>query len=401
MPAGDYLPEDPFANFIGTPLNGLWCLNIIDNLNIDNGYIFEWGINFNPAIIPTAGSYEPGEVIEEWEANGDITATNGTVITVTPTTAGQNCYNFSFTDNFGCTYVETVCIDVAPEITAALPNDIIVCQSTGAVTVDLTLRDAQILNGLDDTLYTLTTFNSTADANAALNPVLTPAAYDVSADETLFVRVEEVASGCFIVVELNVFYSTAQYNTVADIEACDDPTNLDGREIFDLTSQEAAILGSQDPTEFTVGYFLNQSDADANTNAISTPEAFESMGETIYVRVSNSQDADCYDTGTFNLVVESCEVLVPEGFSPNNDGINDTFSIPGIDQFANFELKIFNRLGSVVYETRASNYVEFAGIPNSGLNSGDGLLPTGTYFYVIKFNDPDTEDVARWVYINY
>ena len=113
------------------------------------------------------------------------------------------------------------------------------------------------------------------------------------------------------------------------------------------------------------------------------------------------QDADCYDTGTFNLVVESCEVLVPEGFSPNNDGINDTFSIPGIDQFANFELKIFNRLGSVVYETRASNYVEFAGIPNSGLNSGDGLLPTGTYFYVIKFNDPDTEDVARWVYINY
>ena len=401
MPAGDYLPEDPFANFIGTPLNGLWCLDIIDNLNIDNGYIFEWGINFNPAIIPTAGSYEPGEVIEEWEANADITATNGSVITVTPTTAGQNCYNFSFTDNFGCTYVETVCIDVAAEITAATPNDIIVCQPSGAVTVDLTVRDTQILNGLDPTLYTLTTFNSAADANAALNPVLTPAAYDVSADETLFVRVEEVASGCFVVVDLNVSYSTAQYNTVADLQACDDPTNLDGREIFDLTSQEAAILGQQDPTEFTVGYFLNQTDADANTNAISTPEAFESMGETIYVRVSNNQDADCYVTGTFSLLVESCEVIVPEGFSPNNDGINDTFSIPGIDQFANFELKIFNRLGSVVYETRASNYVEFAGIPNSGLNSGDGLLPTGTYFYVIKFNDPDTEDVASWVYINY
>jgi gliding motility-associated-like protein len=495
MPAGDYLPEDPFANFIGTPLNGLWCLDIIDNLFIDNGYIFEWGINFNPAIIPTAGSYEPGEVTEEWEANADITATNGNVITVTPTTAGQNCYNFSFTDNFGCTYVETVCIDVAPEITAALPNDIIVCQPSGAVTVDLTVRDTQILNGLDDTLYTLTIFNSSADANAALNPVLAPSAYNVSADETLFVRVEEVASGCFVVVDLNVFYSTSEYNTVADLQACDDPTNLDGREIFDLTSQEAAILGSQDPTEFTVGYFLNQIDADANTNAISTPEAFESMGETIYVRVSNNQDADCYVTGTFevvvndppsigtapdvtecdespidgatsfdftvndtavlngqsaaafgvsyhtnqsdadsgssaisatstvtggtiyarivdnatgcyntstfNFIVETCEVLVPEGFSPNNDGINDTFSIPGIDQFANFELKVFNRLGSVVYETRASNYVEFAGIPNSGLNSGDGLLPTGTYFYVIKFNDPDTEDVAKWVYINY
>jgi len=495
MPAGDYLPEDPFANFIGTPLNGLWCLDIIDNLAIDNGYIFEWGINFNPAIIPTAGSYEPGEVTEEWEANAAITATNGNVITVTPTTAGQNCYNFSFTDNFGCTYVETVCIDVAAEITAASPNDIIVCQSSGAATVDLTLRDLQILNGLDPTLYALSVYNSLQNASDAINAIAAPTTYSVGADETVFVRVEEAATGCFEVVELDVLYSTTAYNAAPNLQACDDPTNLDGMEFFDLTSQEAIILGSQSATAYTVEYFLTQGDAAANTNEITTPEAFESMGETIYVRVSNSQDADCfatgtfdvivndppsigtapdvtacdqspidgatsfdftandaailngqsaaayavsyhinqsdaasgsnpisastavsggaiyarivdnangcYNTSTFNFIVETCEVVVPEGFSPNNDGINDTFSIPGIDQFANFELKIFNRLGAVVYETRASNYVEFAGIPNSGLNSGDGLLPTGTYFYVIKFNDPDTADVASWVYINY
>jgi gliding motility-associated-like protein len=495
MPPVDYLPEDPFSNFIGTPLNGLWCLDIVDNLGIDNGYIFEWGINFNPAIIPTAGSYEPGEVSEMWEANADITATNANVITVTPTVAGQNCYNFSFTDSFGCSYIETVCIDVAPEVTTASPNDIIVCQPAGAATVDLTVRNSDILNGLGAALYTVTPYNSDSDAQAASNPIPTPNAYNVSADETVFVRVEEAATGCFNIVALDILYTTSEYNAVADLQSCDDPNNLDGMEVFDLTAQDAAILGSQSAAEFSVNYFLTQADADANINPIMTPAAFESMGETIFVRVSNSQDPDCfatgtfdvivnappsigtapdvtecdespidgatafdfsvndtavlngqsatafgvsyhttqsdadagsssisatsivsggviyarlvdnatgcYNTSTFNFVVETCEVEVPEGFSPNNDTINDTFSIPGIDQFSNFELKVFNRLGSVVYETRASNYVEFAGIPNSGLNSGDGLLPTGTYFYVIKFNDASKKDIASWVYINY
>jgi len=75
--------------------------------------------------------------------------------------------------------------------------------------------------------------------------------------------------------------------------------------------------------------------------------------------------------------------------------------MPNIEQFPNFELTIFNRNGSSVYETSAANYEEFAGVPNSGALSGDGLLPVGTYFYVLEFNDSQVEDVASWVYINY
>nr|WP_238566694.1 gliding motility-associated C-terminal domain-containing protein [Nonlabens ulvanivorans] len=76
--------------------------------------------------------------------------------------------------------------------------------------------------------------------------------------------------------------------------------------------------------------------------------------------------------------------------------------MPGLaEQYNNFNLQIFNRNGSVVYETSASNYEEFAGIPNKGALAGDGLLPVGTYFYVIQYNDQDEEDTASWVYINY
>ena len=402
LPAGDYLAEDPFSTFAGTSLNGLWCLRIVDNLGSDNGYIFEWGINFNPLIVPDAERYTPGEVSQVWGANADITATNGNVITVTPTVAGQNCYDYIFTDSFGCTYTETICIEVASEIATAQPNDIIVCQNNGAATVDLTSRYAQTLNGLDTTLFSIDVYPTQLDADAATNAIVSPDVYDVSANETVFIRVQEIASGCYVIQELDIVYSSAVFNAVADIEACDDLDGaINGLELFDLTAQDAIILGAQSAAEFDVAYFLSQADADANTNSISTPDSYQSMGEVIYARVSNVQDPSCFTTGSFTLIVMTCEVEVPEGFSPNNDGINDTFSIPGLDQFPNFEMKVFNRLGSVVYETRANNYVEFAGIPNSGLNSGDGLLPVGTYFYVIKFNDAEAEDIASWMYINY
>ncbi|WP_397303324.1 gliding motility-associated C-terminal domain-containing protein [Nonlabens ulvanivorans] len=497
MPAGNYAPETPFSALVGTTLNGLWCLDIVDNLQIDNGYIFYWGLNFNPAIIPTAGSYQPGEVTEQWLTNADITATNGSDITVTPTTAGQNCYDFELTDSFGCTYTETVCIDVAPEITSVQPADIIVCQNTGSVTVDLTAKDDEIRNGLVASDYDVTYFNSDADAQADMNPILTPDAFAVTTSTTVWARVFDNVNSCFKTEQVNVTFQEVNYNTVADLELCDD-LSADQVETFDLTSQIAGILGSQSSADFNIAFFNSQADADANTGAITTPAAYDNVSnpEAIYVRVSNAQDQDCYQTGqfnievlsapaigavsdvsdcatnpitnqldlvladydaavlngqsaaaytityynseanaqsgasalsspyastdqetiyaritdnatgcfdyiSFNITVEVCEVVIPEGFSPNNDGINDTFSIPNLQQYPNFELTVFNRNGSTVYETKASNYEEFAGVPNKGALAGDGLLPVGTYFYVIKYNDAETEDVASWVYINY
>ncbi|PRX14572.1 T9SS type B sorting domain-containing protein [Nonlabens ulvanivorans] len=497
LPAGDYRTEDPFSAFIGAPLNGLWCLTIVDNIGSDNGFIFEWGINFNPVIIPAAGRFEPGEVTEQWLTNADITATNGSDITVTPTVAGQNCYDFELTDSFGCTYTETVCIDVAPEITSVQPADIIVCQNTGSVTVDLTAKDDEIRNGLVATDYDVTYFNSDADAQADMNPILTPDAFAVTTSTTVWARVFDNVNSCFKTEQVNVTFQEVNYNTVADLELCDD-LSADQVETFDLTSQIAGILGSQSSADFNIAFFNSQADADANTGAITTPAAYDNVSnpEIIYVRVSNAQDQDCYQTGqfnievlsapaigavsdvsdcatnpitnqldlvladydaavlngqsaaaytityynseanaqsgasalsspyastdqetiyaritdnatgcfdytSFNITVEVCEVVIPEGFSPNNNGINDTFSIPNLEQYPNFELTVFNRNGSTVYETKASNYEEFAGVPNKGALAGDGLLPVGTYFYVIKYNDAETEDVASWVYINY
>lgn len=497
VPSGSYRPENPFSDLIGTPLNGLWCLRVIDNLSIDDGYIFYWGINFDPAIVPISERFEPGESSEQWLANADITATNGSEITVTPTVAGQNCYDFEFTDSFGCIYTETVCIDVAAEITSIQPTDIIVCQNSGSVSIDLTLKDDEIRNGLSNTDYSVTYFNSDADAQADMNAVPTPDNFGVTGNITVWARVFDTINGCFSTEQVNVVYQEVTYNSVPPIEICDDLA-ADEVESFDLTSQIATILGMQSAADFEVTFFNSQQDADANMNAILNTDDYENISnpETIFVRISNVQDQDCFQTGnfvievlsapaigtvtdvsdcasdpvanrinltltdynaavlngqnaaaftvsyhnseddaidnvnilgasysssdqetiyaritdndsgcfdytSFNVTVEVCEVIIPEGFSPNADGVNDTFSMPNIEQFPNFELTVFNRNGNKVYVTRASNYIEFAGIPNQGGSVVNGLLPVGTYFYVIKYNDPNIEDIASWVYINY
>lgn len=48
MPPGDYSAADDWGMLIGTPLNGDWTLAVTDLWPIDNGYIFEWSIAFDP-----------------------------------------------------------------------------------------------------------------------------------------------------------------------------------------------------------------------------------------------------------------------------------------------------------------------------------------------------------------
>ncbi|MBM3429362.1 MAG: PKD domain-containing protein [Bacteroidetes bacterium] len=83
--AGSYMPSQPFSNLIGCPLNGAWTIQVTDNLGADNGYIFNWDVNFN-STIPTnsASSFTPTIVSQGWQSNSTLTSTGTTTATVTP-----------------------------------------------------------------------------------------------------------------------------------------------------------------------------------------------------------------------------------------------------------------------------------------------------------------------------
>jgi hypothetical protein len=51
LPPGEYQAQDPWTNFNGTLLNGDWTIFVQDKWGIDNGYIFDWSISFDPALV--------------------------------------------------------------------------------------------------------------------------------------------------------------------------------------------------------------------------------------------------------------------------------------------------------------------------------------------------------------
>ena len=99
------------------------------------------------------------------------------------------------------------------------------------------------------------------------------------------------------------------------------------------------------------------------------------------------------------------QIEVPTLFTPNGDGINDEFEIVGLaDAYPNFEMKIYNRWGNIVYDYKnngKSSPAWWNGFSSGRMTiNGTNKVPTGTYYYVINFNDNTKKPESGWVYLN-
>jgi gliding motility-associated-like protein len=97
--------------------------------------------------------------------------------------------------------------------------------------------------------------------------------------------------------------------------------------------------------------------------------------------------------------------LIPSGFSPNGDGENDLFSIPGLIETPDFTMEVFDRWGNSVYKYANNNSLspewwDGRSTGNMTLSKGQ-LVPAGTYFYLIEYNDGNKSPDKGWVYVNY
>jgi len=101
-------------------------------------------------------------------------------------------------------------------------------------------------------------------------------------------------------------------------------------------------------------------------------------------------------------MTENCKPFIPQGFSPNDDTINDEFEISGLlNVFDDFTLKLYSRKGNLIYEGGNDDGF-WSGIPNTGLLYREVLVPTGVYYYVLSLNDPEyPEPFLGFVYVNY
>lgn len=83
---------------------------------------------------------------------------------------------------------------------------------------------------------------------------------------------------------------------------------------------------------------------------------------------------------TINDVCRIDDIVLPNAFSPNGDGVNDFYTLSNIEFCGTMDIKVFNRWGNIVYEQYPFNN-KWNGISDYG-----GILPQGTYFVQITFD---------------
>jgi gliding motility-associated-like protein len=84
--------------------------------------------------------------------------------------------------------------------------------------------------------------------------------------------------------------------------------------------------------------------------------------------------------GTLTILPTEQALIIPNTFTPNGDGINDTWNIKFLNSFVNCSVDVFTRWGQKIFSS--TGYP----IPWDGTYKG-AALPSGTYYYVINLKN--------------
>jgi gliding motility-associated-like protein len=266
-------------------------------------------------------------------------------------------------------------VNPLPTITA--PDDVRGCDSNDdeIPDYDLTVVEEQIIGTQTDLIITY--YTSQLDADTATSPISNPSNYS-TALTTIFVRVEHNQSGCYVITSFDLIPGDVPVTTFTadfDYEVCPNatvpiiitatPQNYSGSDVNIVWYQDGGVISGQ--------------------SGLTLPVLVEGFYEI---------EVTFIETGCTSIIgqqvneLESC--IIPQGISPNGDGLNDTFDLSNFDVK---KIEIFNRLGTLVYSK--DNYTnEWHGQTNNG-----DELPVGTYFYTMTY-EGGAKQMSAWVYIN-
>ncbi|MCB0762523.1 MAG: gliding motility-associated C-terminal domain-containing protein [Flavobacteriales bacterium] len=442
LPSGVYDSVDPWTNLIGCPLNGTWEIEVCDMWGSDNGFIFNWTVEMDPSLYPENLTFTPSigtDCDSTYWSGPNITGTSAdcSTITIMPTEGGSYDYVFTALNNHGCTFEETYTINVV-DIDADAGPDVTFCGDdlfldgsaitqapfnniTYAWTPEMGLEgynisDPQVLDVTQSQTYTLTVF-----------PVGFPECADTDEVEVIVVEAEplelltdDVTSPCpGTTVTLNATPQggfpnyTIVWNPGGQGESIDvNPTTDASYEVTVLdacggtVSEVVNVIVLNPGTEITadggyaclygVGQIINLDGGTGNytftypTDTLDlylgqTSDNWDFVGYypgvyTIYI------EDDCMASGYVEVAVEICNLIIPNVFTPNNDGSNDGWVIEGIEAYPGSKVKIYDRWGKLMHESE--RYHQEVWRP------AEGEVSEGTYYYIVEIlhNDGSWEN---------
>jgi len=158
------------------------------------------------------------------------------------------------------------------------------------------------------------------------------------------------------------------YPKAALVNAGPDKSILQGETTqLDGSVMDSTISYNWSPT-------TNMTDINSLTPKVSPPADIDYV---LYIRAT--ADSVCGKLSDTVHVFVFQDIYIPNAFTPNRDGINDTWRIPALNAIPVFELSIFNRYGQLIYHIQ-NNYTPWNGQFN-------GILqPNGGYVYLLNVN---------------
>lgn len=146
---------------------------------------------------------------------------------------------------------------------------------------------------------------------------------------------------------------------------------------------------------------------DAPSNGNLLPASTPLVDKRTYYGFDLTADTRCLSVENIPVTVSliDCDspqypFFIPDGFSPNGDGVNDTFTIPDIDfLYPDYKLEIFNRYGNGMYKG-FKNKPAWDGINYEQSGIGGGIAPNGVYFYILYFNKDNKPPQQGRLYLN-
>ncbi|HEX8269551.1 MAG TPA: gliding motility-associated C-terminal domain-containing protein, partial [Flavobacterium sp.] len=215
--------------------------------------------------------------------------------------------------------------------------------TTGTVTVTITGLENALGCGNDGTLFNTITFA----VGGSGTPVLEPNGNEFCSDDN---------------------------PTIADLSA-----NISGSQsvIWYTSATGGTALNATDLLQDGVQYFAEFDSSNGCATSTRLP---------VTVDLNNCPDDD---------------IVIPDGFSPNEDSINDEFVIENLATlYPNFSLEVYNRYGNILYKGNRDTPNWNGTSSEGGVKIGNSVVPTGVYFFVIEFNDGARKPIQGRVYLS-
>tara|TARA_R110000868_G_scaffold33567_2_gene121632 strand:- start:182 stop:3973 length:3792 start_codon:yes stop_codon:yes gene_type:complete len=284
----------------------------------------------------------------------------------------------------GQTSTDSKTITIYEQPIAYQPQDILICDDNndGFYNFDLTLQDSDILNGQNNTDFTISYYASMADYTSVFS-IASPNDYINLTPYTSQVIIASVKNiqnnSCEAITTFNieVFESPTPNQNIPKLAFCDNitvGTDIDGLIEFDLTQNEVVILNGQSSLDFTINYYTDV----GLTNQILTPNAYQNSNtsETIYAQVVNNSNTNCESQTAFIIEVFELPVISVLVELKQCDDDLDGFSIFNLEE-VKAELSV-NYLNETITFYESQSDAE---------NDNDSILNGTTYLNQVVSSD--------------